>query len=230
MSKSVQAVRLTQRIRGTAYVPSRLEAMPMKPDSSHYDADWAPRSPPLEADARTEALRRPSRGSDPCPRGGRDRAEPIVVRLVRRFEWNADSVFAAWVDPVIAGQWLFATAARPMVSAAIDSRAGGSFCLCEQRAEEIVEHSGTYVEFMPPRRLAFTLSTPDHPTATRLDVDIEPRQSRMRTEASARERPRRPRNAHPPAVDRDALRARRHPSRRRVGSRSTHRRRLRPME
>jgi len=28
---------------------------------------------------------------------------------------------------------------------------------------------------MPPRRLAFTLSTPDHPTATRIDVDIEPR-------------------------------------------------------
>ena len=119
----------------------------MKPDFSHHDADWAPRSP-LEADARTEALRRPSRDSDPRPRGGRDRAEPIVVRLVRRFEWNADSVFAAWVDPVIAGQWVFATAARPMVSAAIDARAGGSFCLCEQRAEEIVEHSGTYVEFM----------------------------------------------------------------------------------
>jgi uncharacterized protein YndB with AHSA1/START domain len=175
MSKSVQAVRLTQRIRGGAHVPGRLEAMPMKPDFSHHDADWAPRSPPLEADARTEALRRPSRDSDPRPRGGRDRAEPIVVRLVRRFEWNTDSVFAAWVDPVIAGQWLFATAARPMVSAAIDSRAGGSFCLCEQRAEEIVEHSGTYVEFMPPRRLAFTLSTPDHPTATRIDVDIEPR-------------------------------------------------------
>lgn len=142
----------------------------MKPDLSQYDAYWTPRSSPLVADARLDA----ERLSSP-PAKLRRRREPADVRLVRRFDWSAASIFAAWVDPAIAGEWLFATAVRPLASARIDARAGGSFRLREQREGRTVEHRGSYVAFLPPCHLAFTLSTLDHPADTRIDVDIASR-------------------------------------------------------
>jgi uncharacterized protein YndB with AHSA1/START domain len=142
----------------------------MKPDLSQYDAYWTARSSPLVADGRLDA----ERLSGP-PARLRRRRGPADVRLVRRFDWSAASIFAAWVDPAIAGKWLFATAVRPLASARIDGRAGGSFRLREQREGRMVEHCGSYVAFLPPCHLAFTLSTPDHPADTRIDVDIASR-------------------------------------------------------
>jgi uncharacterized protein YndB with AHSA1/START domain len=108
------------------------------------------------------------------PRRG---AALATLRLVRRCPFDAASVFAAWVEPALAGQWLFATASRPMVRTRIDARVGGCFCLTERRWTRIVEHRGEYVDVAPPRRLAFTLSTPDLDGETRIAVDIEPRSS-----------------------------------------------------
>ena len=144
--------------------------MPMNADLAQYDADWTARSSPLIADARTDATRLSGHTANLPHRRGR-----TAVRLSRRFDWSAESIFAAWVDPAIVGRWLFATAVRPMASTAIDARAGGSFRLSEQRGERTVEHRGFYADFVPPHRLAFTLTTPDHPVDTRIDVDIASR-------------------------------------------------------
>jgi uncharacterized protein YndB with AHSA1/START domain len=145
----------------------------MKPDLSRYDHDWPDLSfPPgsaADAGAPTRSPRSPARARDEPRR----RAALATLRLVRRCPFDAASVFAAWVEPAVAGQWLFATASRPMVRTRIDARVGGCYCLTERRGTRIVEHRGEYVDLAPPRRLAFTLSTPDLDGETRIAVDIE---------------------------------------------------------
>jgi len=143
----------------------------MKPELSPSDPDWSVSSfsnrPAPDASAPT--------GKRSTPRGRHELRRVTTLRLVQRCRFSAASVFAAWVEPALAGRWLFATATRPMVKTRIDARAGGRYCLTEQRETGIVEHRGHYIDVAPPHRLAFTLSTPDLDGETHVAVDIEPR-------------------------------------------------------
>jgi uncharacterized protein YndB with AHSA1/START domain len=95
------------------------------------------------------------------------------IRVTRRFRAPPQQVFDAWLDPSLAGQWLFATASRPMTHVEIDARVAGSFVLAPCKDDTIAGHRGEYVEIVPPRRLVFTLCMPDQPhVVTRVMVDI----------------------------------------------------------
>lgn len=95
----------------------------------------------------------------------------VNIRVTQRFSAPPDRVFDAWVDPGIAGRWLFATASRPMTSVAIDARVGGSFRLVDGQDGEAIEHTGEYIEIVPSRRLVFTVSMENH---SRVVVEIVP--------------------------------------------------------
>ncbi len=114
-------------------------------------------------------------------RNGRPRAmtePPATIRVTRRFSAPPERVFDAFLEPEVAGRWLFATALRPMTDVAIDARVGGSFRFAARRDDEIIEHRGEYIEIVPHRRLVFTLATTDRPRAvTRVTVEITPRKS-----------------------------------------------------
>jgi uncharacterized protein YndB with AHSA1/START domain len=102
-----------------------------------------------------------------------------AVRVSEKFRASPECVFDAWLDPEIAGRWLFATASRPMASVAIDARVGGSFRFVDRNDGGHVEHTGVYLEIVRPWRLAFTLSTNDGPQAmTRVLAEIFPSRAR----------------------------------------------------
>jgi len=117
------------------------------------------------------ALARPERKKQ-------SRLEPqrySVLRVTRRYGAPSARVFNAWLDPEVAGRWLFATASRPMANVEIDARVEGSFCFVDRRDGEITEYTGEYIEIVPHRRLVFTLSMKEHPPAiTRVMVEIAP--------------------------------------------------------
>src|SRR5574341_1969886 len=99
-----------------------------------------------------------------------------AVQVTSEFEALPEQLFDAWLDPGIAGKWLFATASRPMTRVAIDPRVGGAFRFVERNAGERVEHAGVYVEIDRPRRLVFTLAGEKRPReVTRVSVEIAPR-------------------------------------------------------
>jgi uncharacterized protein YndB with AHSA1/START domain len=101
---------------------------------------------------------------------------PPAIRVARRFLASPQRVFGAWLDPEIAGTWLFATASRPMARVEIDGRVEGSFRFVERHGGTIIEHTGEYLEITPHRRLVFSLSMERHPHAlTRVSVEIAPR-------------------------------------------------------
>jgi uncharacterized protein YndB with AHSA1/START domain len=97
------------------------------------------------------------------------------VRIVRRFNYPAERVFDAWLNPALAGKWLFATSSGQMVRAEIDPRVGGRFTFTDRRDGEDVEHSGEYLEIDRPRRLVFTFGVPKYSSnVDRVTVEIEP--------------------------------------------------------
>jgi len=104
-----------------------------------------------------------------------DTAPYVEVRVMQRYSVSAKRVFDAWLDPEVAGRWLFATASHPMSRVKIDARAGGSFRFVDGRDGDEVEHTGDYIEIVRPRRLVFTLSVENHSRiATRVTIDIVP--------------------------------------------------------
>jgi uncharacterized protein YndB with AHSA1/START domain len=97
------------------------------------------------------------------------------VRVTGKFEVSPERLFDAWLDPRIAGRWLFATASRPMTLVRIDARVGGAFRFADRNDGEHIEHAGVYIEINRPRRLAFTLSLEHHQDViTRVVAEIVP--------------------------------------------------------
>jgi len=97
------------------------------------------------------------------------------ILVTHRYGAPSVRVFDAWLDPDVAGRWLFATASRPIAQLAIDARVGGSFRFVDRHVGEIFEYAGEYVEIVPPRRLVFSLAMerPPH-VITRVAVEIAP--------------------------------------------------------
>jgi len=130
-----------------------------RPDSrSHHPGRPGPATSPR----RNQTAR-----SGPEPR--------VTIRVKQLYGASPARAFGAWLDPQVAGRWLFATASQPMADVEIDGRAGASFCFVERRAGETARYMGKYVEIIPDRRLVFTLSMAPHPDViTRVAVAIAP--------------------------------------------------------
>ncbi len=97
----------------------------------------------------------------------------VTVTVTRHFSEAPQRVFDAWLDPLNAGKWLFATPSGRMVRVEIDARIGGSFMLVDRREGQDVEHTGEYLEIDRPRRLSFTFGVPKFsPESTRVTIDI----------------------------------------------------------
>lgn len=96
----------------------------------------------------------------------------IVVSKV--FSRSPERVFDAWLDPEIAGRFLFATPDGVMTKVEIDPQVGGKFCIVERRGETDAVHVGTYLVIVRPRKLVFQFGDNVAFDATRVTIDIEP--------------------------------------------------------
>ncbi len=100
--------------------------------------------------------------------------EKFKLTVTRRFERSPETVFDAWLDPVSASKWLFATPNGEMLRAEIDPSVGGEFCIVEKREDEVMEHLGEYLEIDRPRRLAFMFTVNMSDDVSHITVDISP--------------------------------------------------------
>lgn len=82
----------------------------------------------------------------------------VLVRVTHRFDASAERVYDAFLDPSLAGKFMFATATGQIVRCEIDARVGGTFTIVDRRNGEDVVHTGRYVTLERPRLIVFTLS------------------------------------------------------------------------
>lgn len=96
------------------------------------------------------------------------------LTVTHSFNHPPERVFDAWLDPKVAGRFLFATPTGEMIRAEIDPRVGGRFVFVDRRPDMgDVEHVGEYRVIDRPRRLVFTFAVPAFdPGVTEVEVEI----------------------------------------------------------
>ena len=103
-----------------------------------------------------------------------------VVRVARSYRADAQRVYDAWLDPALAGRWLFATATRPMTDVSIDARIDGAFRFARHQDGGGGGYAGEYIALVPARRIVFSLSPRDEMGATQVSVDFATRRTGCR--------------------------------------------------
>lgn len=101
---------------------------------------------------------------------------PVTLSVRHEYAAPAERVFDAWLDPVQAARFLFATPGGEMIRAEIDPRVGGNFLFVDRRADGDAEHHGRYVEIDRPGRLVFLFRGPgtEADEWSRVSVEIVP--------------------------------------------------------
>ncbi|HEY5107073.1 MAG TPA: SRPBCC family protein [Caulobacteraceae bacterium] len=98
-----------------------------------------------------------------------------AVRLTRKFNASPQRLFDAWLDPDLAGKWLFTSASSESHSTLIDARPGGAWAITDRREGVDYTAVGQYLEIDPPRRLVFSFGMRQFsPILTSVIVEIAP--------------------------------------------------------
>lgn len=82
----------------------------------------------------------------------------VTVRVTRQLGAPIETVFDAWLDPVTAGSFLFASDAGVVVRAEIDARVGGRFRFVRRENGREIRRTGEYLSIDRPHLLAFSLA------------------------------------------------------------------------
>jgi uncharacterized protein YndB with AHSA1/START domain len=96
----------------------------------------------------------------------------VTVSVSRRIAAAPDDVFDAWIDPDLAGRWLFRTEGGQLERCEIDPRIGGGFRIDERRGNEVAEHYGKYVALERPGWVVFDFWTNLSDDRTRVAVEL----------------------------------------------------------
>src|SRR4051812_5303084 len=96
-------------------------------------------------------------------------APETIIHLVHGFAAAPQPEFHAWLDPTLAGRWLFATATRPMTEVSIAPCDGGRFRLSDGQAI----HTGRFMHISAPQKLEFSLE--DKQTRSRVAIELTPK-------------------------------------------------------
>jgi len=101
--------------------------------------------------------------------------ELTTLRVTRRFEASPEALFDAWINPEVAGRWLFTGPTSESHETQLDARVGGKWSIVDRRDGVDYAAVGEYVEIDRPRRLVFTFGMPQFsPEFCNVTVEIEP--------------------------------------------------------
>ena len=71
-----------------------------------------------------------------------------------------EQVFDAWLNPELLSQFMLPMPGMAQPKTEIDARTGGRFTILMDVGDEVIPHSGTYLEIERPKRLVFSWESP----------------------------------------------------------------------
>jgi len=96
---------------------------------------------------------------------------PVQAQVTHFFRAKPEVVFDAWITSDKIRKW-FGPGLGEMVRVAVDAREGGSFSFVQRRGMDDVDHTGKYLEFNRPYRLAFTWQVKGTPHSSKVSIEI----------------------------------------------------------
>jgi uncharacterized protein YndB with AHSA1/START domain len=104
-------------------------------------------------------------------------SDPVILRVSRDFDASPEDVFDAWLDPAMAGKFLFATPDGEMLKVEIDAHVGGRALIVERRVSGDAHHHIQYEVIDRPHRLVFLFRADPAGKGqwTRVSIEITPR-------------------------------------------------------
>jgi len=102
--------------------------------------------------------------------------KPVILTIRRDFAASPERVFDAWLDPVQARRFLFATPDGEMRTVEIDARVGGQARIVERREQGDAVHRLKFEVIDRPARLVFLFAADPAKDGewTRVSIDIVP--------------------------------------------------------
>lgn len=102
---------------------------------------------------------------------------PIILKVSRDFDATPEALFDAWLDPAMAGKFLFATPDGEVVKVEIDARVGGRALIVDRRASGDAHHHLQYEVIDRPHRLVFLFRADpaEEGQWTRVSIEIVPK-------------------------------------------------------
>ncbi len=84
----------------------------------------------------------------------------LTCHVTKLINAPIEKVFDAWLDPGLLSQFMLPMPGMPQPKTEIDARQGGRFTIMMDVGEEVIPHSGTYLEIERPNRLVFSWESP----------------------------------------------------------------------
>ena len=84
----------------------------------------------------------------------------LSLSVEKEINANIERVFDAWLDPVTLSQFMLPKPGMPNPAVTIDAKQGGRFSIDMDVGDNIIPHSGTYLEIDRPNKIVFTWESP----------------------------------------------------------------------
>lgn len=100
----------------------------------------------------------------------------LKVNVTKTINAPIEKVFDAWLNPETLSQFMLPMPGMPNPKTESDAREGGSFAIHMQVGEDVIPHTGKYLEINRPDKLVFSWVSPcstDDSTVTLLFTSID---------------------------------------------------------
>ena len=96
----------------------------------------------------------------------------LICKVDKVINAPIERVFDAWLDPEYLSSFMLPMPGMPNPKTEVDGREGGRFTIYMDVGEEVVPHSGIYLEMLRPNRLVFSWESPFSSDGSNVALDF----------------------------------------------------------
>jgi len=84
----------------------------------------------------------------------------LICKVNKVINAPVEKVFDAWLNPDLLSRFMLPMPGMPQPKTEVDGREGGRFTIYMEVGDQIIPHSGTYLELERPNRMVFSWESP----------------------------------------------------------------------